>query len=203
MTKYLLIARPIRMYQRCDFPQTISDIPKNDKRNNRTTMPGFKFSWLKQTIEKPEVEVKIFFMRTNNDKRICPGLKARLACIASFAKDKEWIRRNCCACMIATNHWKHHNDRFKCYSLFQIFFKLKPKEKKKKPETGKKEKEKADNQHWDWRWQINEGLVRWVMCLCCAALALCQCYLSCTLFVWAKDYCVVKALQQKMFFLLN
>ena len=148
--KNFLIAGPIRVNEWCNFPDSVTNINKIEKRNNRPTMTGFKFSCLKETISKPEIKIKMLLVRTNCYKGICPGLESGLASIATFAKNKKRMRGNYCACMIATNHWINHNDRFKNETEPIIETQ---KRKRKNPKTGKKEKEKAEHQHWDCRWQ--------------------------------------------------
>jgi len=62
-----------------------------------------------QAMNKPKEKIKISLMRTNYQEGICPGLKAGLACITTFAKDKEAVRRYFGACMITADLRKYHN----------------------------------------------------------------------------------------------
>lgn len=89
MGKDLLKAGPVRVNEWGKIPNSITNIGKINKGNSGTTMPDLETSSLMQPIDKPEIEIEILLMRTNHDKRICPGLKARLAGIATFAQDEE------------------------------------------------------------------------------------------------------------------
>jgi hypothetical protein len=68
----------------------------------------------------------------NYKVRICPGLEAGLASIGSLAENKETVFGNWRACVVAANHWKHHElSNFKVSSVFpNRFYKEKKREKR-------------------------------------------------------------------------